>query len=87
MCGCDRSFVRLQTVSGNLNSLINYNWCENRSFEPARGFQPYSVAQKNISYFLEPINQRGVPNAYVNSEPMVSQNTVKQNIFNFVADR
>ena len=44
------------------------------------------VAQKNILYFLEPTTQRGVPNARVNSEPMVSrvcvvasQNTVEPN--------
>ena len=36
-------------------------------------YSKYYVAQKNISYFLEPTTQRGLPNARVNSEPMVSK--------------
>jgi len=49
-------------------------------------YSKYYAAQKNSSYFLEPTTRRGVPNAHVNSKPMVSrfcvvasQNTVEPN--------
>jgi len=76
-------------VPGNLSSLSDARnpQLEKKEFGASEGFPTeYYVEQKIISYFLEPIIQRGVPNVHVNSEPMVSrvcvvasQNTNKPN--------